>query len=75
VERGLALLARAVAAVLPRHVGCARAIEILHVYVYVDAVAAGGGAERFAGVAAHLAACGPCGDDFHGLLATMRPVN
>jgi hypothetical protein len=55
----------------PRDVGCAEAMEILH--VYVEAVVDGGGAEeRFAGVAAHLAACGPCSDDFEGLLAAVR---
>jgi hypothetical protein len=54
----------------PRDVGCGEAIAVLH--VYVDLVAAGQDApDRYPGVAAHLAACGPCGDDFAGLLATV----
>jgi hypothetical protein len=54
----------------PRDVGCGEAIAVLH--VYVDLVAAGQDAVgRYPGVAAHLAACGPCGDDFDGLLAAV----
>jgi hypothetical protein len=54
----------------PRDVGCDAAIEVLH--VYVDLVAAGqAAADRYPGVAAHLAACGPCGEDFAGLLAAV----
>ena len=52
----------------PADVGCEQAMEIL--YVYVDLVAADpDAARRYPGVAAHLAACGPCGEDFRGLLA------
>jgi hypothetical protein len=55
----------------PRDVGCARAMEMLH--VYVDLVAADGDAEqRYPGIAAHLSACGPCGEDFEALLAAVR---
>jgi hypothetical protein len=55
----------------PRDVGCAQAMEMLH--VYVDVVAAGGDAEeRYPGIAAHLHACGPCGEDFEALLAAVR---
>ena len=51
----------------PRDVGCDEAIAVLH--IYVDLVAAGEDpAERYPGVAAHLAACGPCAEDFAGLL-------
>jgi hypothetical protein len=54
----------------PRDVGCSEAIAMLH--VYVDLIAAGQNAgDRYPGVAAHLAACGPCGDDFAGLLAAV----
>jgi hypothetical protein len=54
----------------PRDVGCDEAMAILH--VYVDLVAAGGAAaERYPGVAAHLLACGPCGEDFAGLLLAV----
>ncbi|HEY3087125.1 MAG TPA: hypothetical protein VGJ59_03575 [Jatrophihabitantaceae bacterium] len=58
----------------PRDVGCEQAMAILH--VYVDLVASGADAEqRYPGVAAHLAACGPCDEDFHGLLAAVRAAD
>jgi hypothetical protein len=51
----------------PRDVGCDEAMAVLH--IYVDLAAAGGDpAERYPGVAAHLTACGPCAEDFTGLL-------
>ena len=54
----------------PADAGCERATEILH--VYVDLVAADpDAARRYPGVAAHLAACGPCYEDFRGLLAAV----
>lgn len=54
----------------PRDVGCDEAIAVLH--IYVDLIAAGqDAAERYPGVAAHLSACGPCGDDFAGLLQAV----
>jgi hypothetical protein len=54
----------------PRDVGCEQAMEILH--VYVDMIAAGEPAAlRYPGVAAHLRACGPCAQDFDGLLAAV----
>ena len=51
----------------PRDVGCDEAMAVLHIYVDL-AVAGGDPAERYPGVAAHLAACGPCAEDFAGLL-------
>jgi hypothetical protein len=55
----------------PRDVGCAEAMDILH--VYAELTAAGAAAEqRYPGIAAHLRACGPCGEDFDGLLAALR---
>jgi hypothetical protein len=56
----------------PRDVGCGRAMEVLD--IYVDVVSAEGveaAERRFPGVAAHLRACGPCGEDFDGLLAAV----
>jgi hypothetical protein len=54
----------------PRDVGCEEAMAVLH--VYVDLVAAGeDAAARYPGVAAHLLACGPCGEDFAGLLLAV----
>jgi hypothetical protein len=55
----------------PRDVGCAQAMAMLH--VYAELVAAGEPAEeRYPGIAAHLQACGPCGEDFEGLLAALH---
>lgn len=54
----------------PADVGCQEAMEVLH--IYVDLVDTGQDAARlYPGVAAHLAVCGPCGDDFAGLLAAV----
>lgn len=55
----------------PRDVGCAEAMELLH--LYVDLMATGTPAEQqYPGVAAHLRACGSCGEDLEGLLAAVR---
>jgi hypothetical protein len=55
----------------PLDVGCAEAMEALH--VYVDLVASGAPAEqRYQGIAAHLGADDPCGEDFGALLAAVR---
>ena len=52
----------------PRDAGCDEAMAVLH--IYADLAATGENpAERYPGVAAHLAACGPCAEDFTGLLA------
>jgi hypothetical protein len=54
----------------PRDVGCDQAMAVLH--IYVDLIAAGqDAAARYPGIAAHLAACGPCAEDFTGLLAAV----
>jgi hypothetical protein len=54
----------------PRDVGCDEAMAMLH--IYVDLVASDvDAAARHPGVGAHLAACGPCSEDFHGLLAAV----
>jgi hypothetical protein len=55
----------------PRDVGCAQAMDMLH--IYAELVAADDPAEqRYPGIAAHLHACGPCGEDFDGLVAALR---
>jgi ribosomal protein S18 acetylase RimI-like enzyme len=55
----------------PRDVGCERALAVLH--VYVELVLAGEQPElQLPGVTAHLSACGPCNEDFEGLLAAAR---
>ncbi len=54
----------------PCDVGCDEAMAVLHIYVDLAAVS-GDGAKRYPGVAAHLVACGPCGEDFNGLLLAV----
>ena len=55
----------------PRDVGCDKAMAMLH--VYADLVTEGAPAEEhYPGIAAHLRACGPCGEDFEALLAAVR---
>ena len=54
----------------PRDVGCDEALAVLDIYVHL--VAAGeDAAGRYPGVAAHLLACGPCSEDFTGLLEAV----
>ena len=55
----------------PRDVGCGEAMELLHLYAELAATDAQA-TQRHPGIAAHLAACGPCGEDFDGLLAAIR---
>jgi RNA polymerase sigma-70 factor, ECF subfamily len=55
----------------PADVGCDEALRLLHVYVdqfHADRTAA---QDRYPGIVAHLEACGPCGDDFSGLLTAV----
>lgn len=55
----------------PQDVGCDEAMNMLH--VYVDLVASDRDAARlYPGIAAHLSACGPCAQDYEGLLAAVR---
>jgi hypothetical protein len=46
-------------------------MELLHVYVDVVMADAEAASERYPGVVAHLRACGPCQEDFEGLLAAV----
>lgn len=52
-----------------RDVGCGDAMAVLHVYVDLVAADPAVAVAAHPGVAAHLAACGPCREDFEGLLA------
>jgi hypothetical protein len=54
----------------PQDVGCEEAMEFLHVYVELIADDANAG-DEYPGITAHLRACGPCSDDFEGLLAAV----
>ena len=54
----------------PHDVGCDDARAVLH--LYAELVASGvDAAERFPGVASHLAACESCAEDADGLLAAV----
>jgi hypothetical protein len=55
----------------PMDVGCAQVMEMLDVYVELALVDTEAARTRFPGVAAHLRGCGPCHDDFEGLLAAI----
>jgi hypothetical protein len=55
----------------PQDVGCGRAMELLHVYVDLVAVDPANAERSYPGIVAHLRACGPCGEDFRGLLAAV----
>ncbi len=55
----------------PRDAACGETFELIHAYgqILVD----GGDPEtRMPGVAVHLATCGPCAEDYQGLLAAIR---
>ncbi len=58
----------------PRDVGCDEALRVLHIYVELalDDETAAAAAVQYPGVAAHLRACGPCDQDFQGLLELSR---
>jgi hypothetical protein len=60
----------------PRDVDCEQALQLLYIYIELVYDYAPGLAARYhPGVAAHLAACGPCGDDFQGLLAAAGAIS
>ena len=62
----------------PADVGCAEALRLLPIYVELVLDDASGtepaleAARHYPGVAAHLLACGPCADDYEGLLQAVR---
>jgi hypothetical protein len=58
----------------PRDVGCDQVMRILHVYVELMLGDESGAeaARRYPGVAAHLLSCGPCAEDYQGLLQAAR---
>lgn len=55
----------------PRDVGCAETFELIH--RYAEIVVRGGDPEQeMPGVTAHLATCGPCAEDYRGLLQAVH---
>jgi hypothetical protein len=58
----------------PGDVGCEQALRILHVYVeaVLDDESGSKVARRYPGVTAHLLSCGPCTEDYEGLLLAAR---
>ena len=55
----------------PRDVGCEQAMELLDIYAEAVSAHDTGATERRYRVSQHLCACGPCGEDFTGLLAAI----
>lgn len=55
----------------PADVGCDEALSVLHTYVDLVRVDRQTAEAGYPGIVAHLEACGPCGDDFAGLLAAV----
>jgi hypothetical protein len=56
----------------PQDVGCDEALRLLHVYVDVVLEDGSEAARPYPAIAAHLQACGPCSEDFNGLLHAAR---
>jgi hypothetical protein len=56
----------------PADVGCGEAMAVLHVYAELVDRDPEVAEERYAGVATHIAACGPCAEDLTGLLAALH---
>jgi hypothetical protein len=58
----------------PRDVGCDQALRMLHIYVdaVLDDQSGAEAARRYPGVAAHLLSCGPCSEDYQGLILAAR---
>jgi hypothetical protein len=58
----------------PRDVGCEQALAVLDIYVdlVLDDPSGDEAARRYPGVVAHLLACGPCDEDFQGVLAAAE---
>ena len=59
----------------PDDVGCEQAMDLLDVYAELVAADPMVAAQRYPGIAAHLAACAPCSEDFDGLLAAIASPN
>lgn len=54
----------------PDDAGCGYTVALLHVYVERQ-LASGDAGHAYPGIAAHLATCGPCREDYRGLLALL----
>jgi hypothetical protein len=56
-----------------RDAGCAETFELLDRYVERQ-MSHGDAAEHFPGIAVHLQTCGPCVQDYQGLLAALAEL-
>ncbi len=55
----------------PRDAGCAQTFELIH--AYAETLVRGGDPEtEMPGITVHLHTCGPCAQDYLGLLAAIR---
>ena len=55
----------------PQDAGCARTMDLLHIYADLEAAAARP-ERRFPDVAAHLGSCDPCAEDLATLVAAVQ---
>jgi hypothetical protein len=56
----------------PADGGCDHARELLHVYAELVLRGDESAGARYPEIAAHVVACGPCGQDLEGLLLLLR---
>ncbi len=54
----------------PDDAGCAQAFALMHVYIERE-LSHSDAAERYPGIAKHFASCGPCAEDYRGMLALV----
>ena len=54
----------------PEDPGCAETFALIDVYVERE-LARGDAADRYPGIAKHLAACGPCAEDYRGMISLL----
>ena len=54
-----------------RDVGCAQTFALVHRYAEI-ALRGGDPEAELPGISAHLAVCGPCAEDYEGLLSAVR---
>lgn len=59
----------------PADVGCDEAIRHLHAYVDLVGTDRSAAERTYPGIVAHLAECGPCGEDYAGLLAAVSETD
>ncbi len=54
----------------PEDSGCAKTFALIHAYVERE-LARGDAADRYPGIAKHLATCDPCAEDYRGMVSLL----